>query len=173
MVVDHGLDFGVGHDGEDALGDAVHVAVGTLETERGLGAVGVLHRGGADVFEIDPEDGVADAEEFGHDGDHFLDLLGGVVAGEIDSLGRAGLGDADDGMDVGAVAGGETGEDGIGGEAVLDVAGLEVGPVLADDVAKVVGVGPVREHVGDLELATTLGVGVPSHDDRDFLPCRS
>ena len=38
----------------------------------------------------------------------------------------------------------------------------------AEDVAEVVGVGAVGEHVGDLELAAAFGVGVAGHDDGDL-----
>ena len=52
---------------------------------------------------------------------------------------------------------------------ILEVARAERVRVRADDVAEIVGVGAVREHVGDAELLAALGVRIARHHDDDLL----
>ena len=104
--------------------------------------------------------------------DHFLDLRRRVVALEFHTFMAAGLGDAHDGIDVLLMAAGETREDRIRGEAVLDITRLEGIEMAAEDVAEVVGVRAVGEHVGNFELGATLGVGVSGHDHGDLFPAQ-
>ena len=40
--------------------------------------------------------------------------------------------------------------------------------VLADDIAQVVGIRSIGQHVGDLELLAAFGVRIAGHHDRHF-----
>ncbi len=57
----------------------------------------------------------------------------------------------------------DAGQRGIAREPVLDVAVLKRLLVPAEDVAEVVSVRAIREHVRHLKLATDLGVRIPGH----------
>ena len=164
MVFDDGLQFLVVHDGNDLFGHLVHVSVTTLELERRLGAVFLGLGGAGDILFVDFQNGFLDHEELPEDGEDVVELRLGVVVGEFGSGDILASSHVDEEVDVLGVSRSHRGEDGVGGQGVLHVAEFECLLLALEDVAEVVGVGAIGQHVGDLELLAGFGVGVAGHD---------
>ncbi|MBB4887179.1 hypothetical protein FHS38_003233 [Streptomyces netropsis] len=98
------------------------------------------------------------------DGEDTVQLGRGVRVDEaVRPCGRVAFGEADQQLQVGPVAPGERGEDGVGGQGVLDEAEREDLLLAGEHVAEVPHVGAVGDHVGDAEAPAGLGVGVTGH----------
>nr|GFB26162.1 hypothetical protein [Tanacetum cinerariifolium] len=160
---EQGLDFGVVLDGADFFGQLAHVAVRALELEGRLGAVVVGLGRRADVLLVDAGHHVAQRQQLLQHGHVLRDFLGRVGGLEGEAGAVAGFGQAQQRVHVGLAFGHEAGQGGVGHQRVFEVAEQKGGPGVADDVAEVVDVGAVGEHVGDAELLARLGVGVAGH----------
>lgn len=173
MVENERADFLVVHDRHHLFGEPVHVAVGPLKPERRLGAEFVGLRGGINVGEVHLEHDLTQRHQPAHDLEDLLHLLRRIAAlqgGGIRPVAR--FRHPDEGANVLRAATGQRCEHGVRGDAVLEVARLEPLAIVPDDVAEIVRVGAVREHVGDFELLPALGVGVACHDDDHLAPAQ-
>ncbi len=157
------------HQGNHLLGYAVHVAVGSLQAERRLAPVGVFLSGAVDILPVHPQQSVADPEEVIQGLHEFLDLGRGIIPLKIDAFLHPGFRGSHRSVNVGLAAVRQLLQGRTGSQAILDVAGLEGLLVTTENVPEIVGVGPVSQHVGNLEAGPALGVGVARHHDGHLL----
>ena len=170
VIDDQRRHFLVVHDGDDLFRQPVHVAVGTLETERRLGAKLVRLRRRMDVFQVHLEDDFANGDQLLHHRQHLFDLGRGIAAFKATGVTLAAARQTDEGVNVLVALVGQGREHGVRGDGVLQIARLEPLRAAANDVAEIVGVGAVREHVRDFELQPALGVRIARHHHHHLAP---
>ena len=98
----------------------------------------------------------------------FLNLSRSVVPFKINALLTPCLGNGHGGINILLTLGSQLGKHAVRSQTVFDEAIFKGILMIAENVTQVVGVCTVREHVGDLEFSTSLGVGITRHDNGDF-----
>ena len=162
------IQFFLVHDGHNPLRDFIHVAVRALQFKGWLSSILICLCRRSDVLSIDLEQHIPCKQQLAKDTNNLVNFLDAVVPFEIHALSLFVLRHFDEAVDIRLAATLEHLQCFVRSQAVFQITQIKRFRVFSDNIAEIIGIGPVRQHIWNLELCPRFRIRITRHHHADF-----